>query len=76
MEQFQNIFCRPLFTVIFRPKIIVLDTDSIFRVLCEAVKLDLLRSENDLKRQSVTEPVQMSLPLNYLPFNLDQNRSR
>ena len=28
----KNIFSRPLFTIIFRPKILILDTDSILRV--------------------------------------------
>ena len=32
MEGFQNKFFRPLFTVIFRPKMVFLDTDSILRV--------------------------------------------
>ena len=30
-RNFKNIF-RPLFTIIFRPKIVILDTDSILRV--------------------------------------------
>ena len=33
-----------------------------FKLVC------LLRSENDLKRQPVTEPQPMSLPLNHLPY--------
>ena len=32
MEEFQNIFSRPLFTIIFRQKIVILGTDSILRV--------------------------------------------
>ena len=32
MEGFQNKFFRPLFTIIFLPKIVFLDTDSILRV--------------------------------------------
>ena len=37
---FKNIFPRPLFTIIFRPKIVFLDTDSILRVktMYESVK--------------------------------------
>ena len=31
-RNFKNIFSRPLFTIIFRPKIVFLDTDSILRV--------------------------------------------
>ena len=37
-------FTRPLFTIIFRPKFVVLDTDSISRVktVYESVKEDVL----------------------------------
>jgi hypothetical protein len=40
MEEFQNDFSRPLFTIIFRPKIVFFDTDSILRVkmMYESVK--------------------------------------
>ena len=31
-RNFKNISSRPLFTIIFRPKIVILDTDSILRV--------------------------------------------
>ena len=31
-RNFKNIFPRPLFTIIFRPKSVFLDTDSILRV--------------------------------------------
>ena len=31
-RNFKNIFSRPLFTIIFRPKLVFLDTDSILRV--------------------------------------------
>ena len=31
-RNFKNIFSRPLFTVIFRPKIVISGTDSILRV--------------------------------------------
>ena len=31
-RNFKNIFSRPLFIIIFRPKIVILDTDSILRV--------------------------------------------
>ena len=39
-RNFKNIFSRPLFTVIFSPKILVLDTDSILKVktIYESVK--------------------------------------
>ena len=39
-RNFKNIFSRPLFTIIFRPKIVILDTDSILRVktMYESVK--------------------------------------
>ena len=39
-KNFKDIFSRPLFTVIFRPKIVFLDTDSILRVktIYESVK--------------------------------------
>ena len=44
-RNFKNIFSRPLFTIIFRPKIVILDTDSILRVkkMYELVKKDVLR---------------------------------
>ena len=40
MEGFQKKKCIPLFTIIFRPKIVFLDTDSILRVkpMYESVK--------------------------------------
>ena len=40
MEEFQNRFFIPLFTIIFRPKMVFLDTDSILRVklMYESVK--------------------------------------
>ena len=40
MEEFQKDFFRPLFTIIFRPKIVFFDTDSILRVkmMYESVK--------------------------------------
>ena len=39
-RNFKKIFSRPLFTIIFRPKIVFLDTDSILRVkmMYESVK--------------------------------------
>ena len=39
-RNFKNIFSRPLFTIIVRPKIVVLDTDFILRVktMYESVK--------------------------------------
>ena len=39
-RKFKNIFSRPLFTIIFRPKILILGTDSILRVktMYESVK--------------------------------------
>ena len=39
-------FSRPLFTIIFRPKIVFLDTDSILRVktMYESVKWDVLNA--------------------------------
>ena len=45
MEEFQKDFFRPLFTIIFRPKIVFIVTDSILRVkmMYESVKLDMLR---------------------------------
>ena len=43
-RSFKNIFSRPLFTIIFRPKILILGTDSILRVkmMYESVKWDVL----------------------------------
>ena len=42
---FKNVFSIPLFTIIFRPKIVSLDTDSILRVktMYESVKWDALK---------------------------------
>ena len=39
-RNFKNIFSRPLITIIFRSKIVILDTDSILRVktMYESVK--------------------------------------
>ena len=31
-KNFKNIFSRPLFIIIFRPQIVILDIDSILRV--------------------------------------------
>ena len=47
----KNVFSRPLFTNIFRPKIVILDTDSILRVktMYESVKLSFTMAEQILK---------------------------
>ena len=49
-REFKINFSRPLFTIIFRPEIIFLDTDSILRVktMYESVKQDVLRKSNQL----------------------------
>ena len=44
MKEFQKDLSRPLLTIIFRPKIVFLGTDSILRVkmMYESVKQDVL----------------------------------
>ena len=44
-RNFKNIFSRPLFTIIFKPKIVFLNTGSILRIktMYESVKEDVLR---------------------------------
>ena len=48
-RDFKTIFSRPLFTIIFWPKMVFLDTDSILRVkpMYESVKQDVLISNQE-----------------------------
>ena len=49
-RNFKNIFSRPLFTIIFRPKIVFLETDSILRV---KIMYELNQSSKTLLRQKI-----------------------
>ena len=54
-RDFKTNFSRPLFTIIFRPKIVSLDTNSILRVktMYESVKKDALRTCRKSQKTSV-----------------------
>ena len=51
-RDFKINFSRPLFTIIFRPKMVFLDTDSILRVkpMYESVKQDVLSQFSKAKK--------------------------
>ena len=55
-SDFKNKFSRSLFTIIFRPKNVFSDTDSILRVkmMYESVKQDMLNDFNFLRDQLCT----------------------
>ena len=58
MEEFQKYFCRPLFTIIFMSKIVILDTDFILSVktMCH------LRHVNFFRKIRMIFYIENSLP--------------
>ena len=55
MEEFQKNFARPLFTVIFRPKIVFSGTDSIFRVRVMHDPVKLSKFEKGKKSKCLSD---------------------